>query len=120
MPVTLYALTIDCADAVRLADFWAAVLDQPVDEDATGEFASIGLAAAPKSGPAWTFTRVSEGKTVKNRFHPDLAAADLDAEACRIIGLGASKKAEYDEGGYRWVTLTDPEGNEFDVLAADA
>jgi len=26
------------------------------------------------------------------------------------MGLGANKKPEYDEGGYRWVTLTDPEG----------
>jgi predicted enzyme related to lactoylglutathione lyase len=120
MPVTLYALTLDCADAARLAEFWAAVLDQAVDDDATGEFASIGLAASPNVGPAWTFTRVPEGKAVKNRVHPDLVAANLDAEASRIIGLGADKKAEYDEGGYRWITLTDPEGNEFDVMATDA
>jgi len=51
-----------------------------------------------------------DGKKVKNRVHPDLVAADLDAEASRIMGLGGNKKAEYDEGGYRWVTLTDPEG----------
>jgi len=120
MPVTLYALTIDCANAARLAEFWAAVLGQPVDEDATGEFASIGFAAARRAGPAWTFAKVPEGKTSKNRVHPDLVAADLDTEVSRIVGLGASRKAEYDEGGYRWITLTDPEGNEFDVMAADA
>jgi predicted enzyme related to lactoylglutathione lyase len=116
----LYALTMDCANAARLAEFWAAVLDRPVDEDATDDFASIGFAAAPKGGPAWTFTRVPEGKVAKNRVHPDLVAADLDGEASRVIGLGATKRAEYDEGGYRWITLSDPEGNEFDVMAADA
>jgi predicted enzyme related to lactoylglutathione lyase len=120
MPVTLYALAIDCANAARLAEFWAAVLGQPVDEDPTADFASIGFAAAPKVGPAWTFARVPEGKTAKNRVHPDLVVADLDAEVSRIVGLGASKKAEYDEVGYRWITLTDPEDNEFDVMAADA
>jgi predicted enzyme related to lactoylglutathione lyase len=118
MPVTLYALTTDCANAARLAEFWAAVLDRPVDEDATDDFASIGMAAAPQAGPVWAFNRVPEGKAVKNRVHPDLVAADLNAEASRIVALGANKKAEYDEGGYRWITLTDPEGNEFDVMAA--
>jgi hypothetical protein len=27
-------------------------------------------------------------------------------------------QADFDEGGYRWATLLDPEGNEFDVMAA--
>jgi len=61
MPVTLYALTVDCANAARLAEFWAAVLDRPVDEDATRDFASIGFATAPQAGPAWTFNQVPEG-----------------------------------------------------------
>jgi hypothetical protein len=50
-------------------------------------------------------------------MHPDLVTADLHAEVKRIVGLGAAKAAEYDEGGAQWITLLDPEGNEFDVMA---
>lgn len=49
----------------------------------------------------------------ENRVHVDLAAADLEAE----VGLGATRIADREEGGSRWVTLTDPESNEFDVIA---
>ena len=81
------------------------------------EMASI---AAKDGGPHWYFMQVPEGKTAKNRMHPDLAAPDLAAEVDRIVGLGAKTAAEHDEGGFRWVTLQDPEGNEFDVLAAES
>jgi hypothetical protein len=44
MPVSLYAVTLDCSDAKALATFWSGVLDRPVDEGASDEFAAIGLA----------------------------------------------------------------------------
>ncbi len=57
------------------------------------------------------FQLVPEGKTVKNRVHLDLTCADLEAEAERLVALGASVFARYDG----WITLTDQEGNEFCV-----
>jgi hypothetical protein len=33
----------------------------------------------------------------------------------RAVALGATKVAEFDEYGTRWTTLTDPEGNVFDI-----
>jgi predicted enzyme related to lactoylglutathione lyase len=113
MTSDLQALTFDCADAARVAAFWAEVLGRTVNEGAGEEFASLG-----EPGPSWYFVKVPEAKTTKNRMHPDLAAEDLDAEVQRLIGLGASQLATYDEGGNRWTTLADPEGNEFDVVAA--
>jgi len=113
----MYAVTFDCADAASLASSWSAVLERPVADGATAEMASI---AAKDGGPHWYFMQVPEGKTAKNRMHPDLAAPDLAAEVDRIVGLGAKTAAEHDEGGFRWVTLQDPEGNEFDVLAAES
>ena len=53
---------------------------------------------------------------MKNRVHVDLGTADLDAELQRLAGLGATHLADLDEGGTRWTTLADPEGNEFDVV----
>lgn len=61
---------------------------------------------------------MSEPKTAKNRLHLDLTVADLDDEVDRIAGIGAREVARFDEDGSRWVTLTDPEGNEFDLVAA--
>ena len=117
MSVTWQAMTFDCADAASLAGFWSQVLEQPVGEGATPEQASI---ASGQHGPHWYFIQVPEGKTAKNRLHPDLTTPDLAAEVQRIVGLGAKTAAEFDEGGFRWVTLLDPEGNEFDVLASES
>lgn len=51
-------------------------------------------------------------------MHLDLVAADLAAEVARLVSFGATKGAEFEEGGARWITLADPEGNEFDLVAA--
>jgi hypothetical protein len=34
----------------------------------------------------------------------------------RLVGLGATVQATYDEGGSAWTTLVDVEGNEFCVI----
>jgi hypothetical protein len=120
MPVNLYAVTLDCPDAKALATFWSGVLDRPVDEGASAEFAAIGLADAAAQRPIWMFSKVAEGKVAKNRFHPDLVTADLGGEVKRLLDLGAAKQAEFAEAGATWVTLTDPAGNEFDVVAEEA
>ena len=120
MSVNLYAVTFDCADAAKLAAFWSAVLDRVVDDGATEEFAAIGLVDPADRRPHWLFVRVPEAKAVKNRVHLDLIAADLEGEVGRLVALGAVRKADFEEGGARWTTLCDPEGNEFDVVAEGA
>ena len=117
MTVRFHALTMDCADAARLAGFWAQVLGRRVDDGATGELAAID--AASPGDPVWFFVAVPEGKAAKNRVHPDLSTTDLHGEVERIIALGATRHAAHHEGGYRWVTLLDPEGNEFDVITRE-
>jgi hypothetical protein len=118
MSVTLFSVSVDCRDAGKLADFWSQVLDRPVDPDGTTDFATIGMQPGAANGPVWMFHRVPEAKTVKNRLHLDFVAAALEDEVSRILTLGATRLGEVEEGGYRWATLSDPEGNEFDVVAA--
>ena len=113
MSATMSAVTLDCADAFKLASFWADVLGRDVDEGATEEFAMIGS----DEGPGLTFIQVPEAKAVKNRVHIDLTVDDLAAEVERVVGLGARSLADREEGGIRWTTLTDPEGNEFCLVA---
>ena len=57
-----------------------------------------------------------EGKTVKNRLHLDLVAADWETEIGRLTDLGATRIGEVQENGAHWITLADPEGNEFDLV----
>ena len=33
----------------------------------------------------------------------------------RLVAIGATKVGEFDEYGAHWITLSDPEGNVFDV-----
>jgi len=118
-------LAIDCADPESLAQFWCAVLDYEVQESGDG-LVSIGprLGAEGASGPGpvpptLTFARVPEGKTAKNRLHLDVNPADRDqsAEVRRLLELGA-RRADVGQGEESWVVMTDPEGNEFCVLAS--
>ena len=117
-------LAIDCADPDVLARFWCSVLDYEVQDEDDGLIA-IGPATIPEGKnhlgpvpPMLTFAHVPEGKTVKNRLHLDVNPTDRsqDEEIVRLIGLGAT--VIYDNRPeFGWVTLADPEGNEFDVLA---
>jgi hypothetical protein len=104
-------LTFDCADAEKLAGFWSAVLDRPIGRDASPEYAVIDGA------PGWMFLKVPEGKSVKNRVHPDLSTPDLAGEVQRLTTLGATHLADHSADGSTWATLADPEGNEFDLVA---
>jgi hypothetical protein len=117
-------LAIDCADPGGLARFWCSVLDYEVQQE-DDEFVAIGSPLIPEGKnrlgpvpPALTFAHVPEGKTVKNRVHLDVNPTDCsqDEEIARLIGLGATVVND-NRPEFGWVTLIDPQGNEFDVLA---
>ena len=60
---------------------------------------------------------VPEAKTVKYRVHLDLRVGEegREAEVARLVGLGATKLWIGRQGPQTWVTMADPEGNEFCV-----
>ncbi|MEQ4206426.1 VOC family protein [Actinopolymorpha sp. B9G3] len=119
-------LAIDCADPNGLARFWCAVLDYEVQDEDDG-IVAIGPATVPDATnhpgpvpPTLTFARVPEGKTSKNRLHLDVNPTDReqDEEVRRLLDLGARHADVGQTGDESWVTLADPEGNEFCVLAS--
>lgn len=141
---TSIQIAVDCADPARLAGFWAEALGYKVQDPPEGyatwpEFladqgvpeSEWNMASAvvdpDGSGPRFYFQRVPEPKTVKNRVHVDLnisggpsAPRDerhalVDAEAERLVAAGASRLYTKEELGIYWITLADPEGNEFCV-----
>jgi predicted enzyme related to lactoylglutathione lyase len=104
------SVSVDCADAARVAAFWAAALGGEVEEGATRDKAFVE--APGWGGPSMWFTRVPEPKTAKNRMHLDLRApSDLASEVSRLVALGASVVAEHGD----LTVMADPEGNEFCV-----
>jgi predicted enzyme related to lactoylglutathione lyase len=111
-------ITIDCSDVMRVARFWSAVLERPLDAPSSEYFASIGGADPERSEPAWYFAKVPEAKRAKNRVHVDVTSPDPNAVQ-QLVALGATVVAEHEVpgGGHRWSVMRDPEGNEFCVAA---
>jgi predicted enzyme related to lactoylglutathione lyase len=113
MSISLAAVTFDCRDAAALANFYAQLLERPVDADANEYFASIGR--GDDRGPGLMFIQVPDKTPGKNVVHLDLSAPDWRAQIERAVSLGAEHIGDFDEYGVRWVTLADPEGNLFDI-----
>ena len=113
MSLRLGNITLDCDNTEAVARFWAAALGRPIDEGGSEWFRSIGIGDASQTG--WFFIKVPEDKSGKNRMHVDLHSGDRDAEVTRLVSLGATHHADYDEHGTVWTTLLDVEGNEFCV-----
>jgi hypothetical protein len=112
-------IVFDCNDVLRVASFWSAALDRPLDDGSGTLFASIGGTASERPEPAWYFTKVPEAKQAKNRVHLDLVNADPSA-VDRLVGLGATvvERRQLPERNHRWTVMQDPEGNEFCIAAA--
>lgn len=117
MSLTIACVTFDSDDAAALADFWAALLERPVDADASPEYASIGMGGGLT--PALAFVAVPDRTPGKNVVHLDLSATDWSDQVDRAIALGAKRVGDFDESGFAWTTLADPEGNLFDIARED-
>jgi hypothetical protein len=136
-----FQVTVDSTAPHELADWWAEALGWQVEtQDAafirrmvesgaaseadTAEHhgalvwkTGAGLRSPDPGRPRVLFQAVQEVKTVKNRVHLDVrvGAARREAEVARLIGLGATELWRAAQGPYEWVTLADPQGNEFCV-----
>src|SRR5262245_7378538 len=114
------AVDFDTADKERSADFWCAVLGY---ERAGGAAQYCVLEPGDgKTGPRILIQQVDEPKVAKNRMHIDLdldPGEDVQAEVARIAALGATVLwGPVEELGMCWVTMADPDGNEFCVCAS--
>lgn len=122
MTASIHNITVDCADARALAGFWSALTGWHVYYDDDPEVV-VAPSFPPPSHPALLFIPVPEGKTAKNRLHLDLCPTDCtrDEQVERAVELGATIVGDHrKDDGSGWVTLTDPEGNEFCIERSEA
>jgi hypothetical protein len=137
---TPFQVAIDAADPHALNRFWSAAMGYEMEDhhdlvkqlldsgqitpdetiELDGRLAFKDAAAcrdAEGLAARLLFQTVPEPKTVKNRVHLDLHVGDerRDAEVERLTALGASRLWDGQQGPQRWVTMADPEGNEFCV-----
>ena len=141
---TDFQVTVDAGAPHDLAAWWADALGwevEPTDESFVRKMIAEGHATedetmvhhgalvwkagaaivhpgGPASGrPRVLFQLVPEAKTVKNRVHLDLRPGPDGTEAivARLAARGATELHRGAQGPHQWVTMADPEGNEFCV-----
>ena len=110
------SVMVDCNDLERVVGFWREILGL---EERMRFPGYVFLGRMSPKGPRLAFQQVPEPKTVKNRVHLDLGAADPEAFITRATGLGATRLADHDLTGIHWTVMADPEGNEFCVTRAE-
>ncbi len=124
MTSIIHALTIDCHNVERVGRFWAEALgygDDPANPNASGDPEWL-IVSADRTTHLLCQT-VEESKQVKNRLHLDLEPVDRtrDDESAHLTELGAAVIVDHRKpDGSGWLTMADPEGNEFDVLRSRA
>jgi predicted enzyme related to lactoylglutathione lyase len=113
-----WAITIDCNNPRKVADFWSAVFGTPVIEAGADRPNWLRLQPLAPAGPFINFQPVEEPKVGKARLHLDVLVNDIDSAVERIVELGGTDtgaRQELRRGSIG--VLRDPEGNEFCLLA---
>jgi predicted enzyme related to lactoylglutathione lyase len=112
--IHVHNITFDCADARALGRFWSHLTGWNLYYDDDPEV--VVAPSYPYDGTGLLFIPVPEGKTAKNRLHLDLQPEGVtrDEAVVQAMALGASVVADHRRpDGTGWVTMADPEGNEF-------
>ena len=111
---------MDARDCRNLGHFWAAALGWRVvsDTDEGVYLVPQEVVSREPTIPGLLLFPCHDPKKVKNRVHLDLRPDDQAVEIERLEGLGATRAMIGQTGAEPWVVMTDPEGNEFCVLAA--
>src|SRR6266542_3151253 len=110
MGLRLGAITLDCNDPNKLAEFWAGVMGRTIRPPDSYSDPYTQLIDPSGREPLLLLQKVPERKAGKNRAHIDLWTANLDPEVDRIEALGAARLTEVVvENGIHWVVMADPE-----------
>jgi predicted enzyme related to lactoylglutathione lyase len=114
--------SVDAINAYAQSLFWSQVLGFTEDPDDPNEPGHAEcLIMSPDRRQLLLFITVPDAKQMKNRVHLDLRPVEgtREQEVERVLALGASYLADHRRpDGSGWITLADPEGNEFCILSS--
>lgn len=118
--------TVDCHHAYDLSEWWKSVLGYvDIDGDPNEPGHDECMIRDPDTGHQLLFIEVPDPAFPAKRVHFDIRPREntQDDEVERLLAHGATQLADR-RGTYGpgtgWVTLADPEGNQFCVLRSDA
>ncbi|MGW0199283.1 VOC family protein [Nonomuraea sp. NPDC003201] len=116
MACRLHALCFDAHNPLRLARFWAGVLDWELADDPRD---GVALLPGDDTGFRIRFLASQAQKISQNQMHFDLTSKSLEGQqetVARALGLGG-RHIDVGQGPEdEHVVLADPEGNEFCVI----
>jgi len=115
MTLTIAMTTVDSPDPTPLARWWAERFGAEIVSDHDGWF--LVVAGGSLTG-SLGFQKVPDPTPGKNRIHLDLSCSDVEAEVAALVAAGATEVARNSAGDFGWVTLADPQGNQFCVSGA--
>ena len=111
MTVSIASITFDSTDPEPLAGWWAERFGAEIIANMDGFFLLVAGGSLPTQ---LAFQKVDDPTPGKNKLHVDIRTdGDLDAEVARWVEAGAISLGKRNAGDFHWVTLSDPDGNEF-------
>jgi glyoxalase superfamily protein len=116
MTVRIASITFDTTDPERLATWWADRFAAEITANMDGFFVIVAGGSLPTQ---LAFQKVDDPTPGKNKVHLDIQTdGDLDAEVARWAGAGATSLGKRNAGDFFWVTLADPDGNQFCIAGS--
>jgi catechol 2,3-dioxygenase-like lactoylglutathione lyase family enzyme len=113
MAIRLGSTVINCADIERMTRFWSRALGMvPSPTEPGGDFRVL---RGDRSNLSLQRSRTPV--TARDQMHLDLYSPDQAAEVERLTALGATFVRHHEDPDDDYVVMTDPEGNEFCVVA---
>lgn len=110
MAVSIASITFDTHDPEPLARWWAERFGAKITANMDGLFVLVAGGSLPAQ---LAFQKVEDPTAGKDKLLIDVRTdGDLDAEVARWVDAGATSVGKRNAGDLRWVTLTDPDGNE--------
>lgn len=111
MSLNIASITFDTTEPEPLARWWAERFGAEITANMDGFFVIVAGGTLPTQ---LAFQKVDDPTPGKNRVHLDVHTDDdLDVEVERWTAAGARHLGTRRAGDFSWVTLADPDGNEF-------
>jgi predicted enzyme related to lactoylglutathione lyase len=113
MTIRLGSTVINCADMEIMTSFWAEALGLTPSSVTLGD--GFRVLQGEHGNLSLQLSRTPV--TARDQMHLDLYSDDQADEVKRLVGLGAKIVRHHRQPDDDYVVMTDPEGNEFCVVA---